>query len=206
MAIEAGHGEYILPLDADDTIEPTYIEKAVKILDSNPNIGIVYCRARLFGNENKYWNLDDFDKSGILYNNCIFVSALFRKSDFIKVGMYKDYMQYGCEDHDLWLSFIEQGFDVYRIDEVLFNYRQYKENSRSSVSSKKQDIIWRELIKNHINLYINDEQFLERLIYNDAVKANKKYKKIYNIFLPIIILESLLLFFILITIFVWSIK
>lgn len=182
MAIKACGGEYILPLDADDTIEPAYIEKAVKILDENSNIGIVYCKARMFGSKNEYWNLKDFDKSNILYNNCIFCSALFRKSDFIKVGMYKEYMQYGCEDYDLWLSFIEHGFGVYRIDEILFNYRQYEEDSRSTICSKNQDKIWSAIVKNHINLYINDKQFLERLIFSDPIKTKKKYKKYKKLF------------------------
>ena len=56
-AIEAATGEYILPLDADDTIEPTYVEKAARILDANPQIGIVYCRAKLFGAQNGEWTL-----------------------------------------------------------------------------------------------------------------------------------------------------
>ncbi len=199
MAIEAASGEFILPLDADDTIEPTYIEKAVKILKENPNIGIVYCKARMFGIKNEYWDLKDFDKSNILYDNCIFCSALFRKADFIKVGMYKDYMLYGYEDYDLWLSFIEQGFDVYRIDEILFNYRQYEEDSRSTICSKNQDNIWKALIKNHIDLYLGDEQFLEK-IHNDFKKVNKKvnkklkkYKKLFNIFLPIMIVELIII-------------
>lgn len=42
-------GEYILPLDADDRIADTYIEKAVSILDQNPDIDIVYCEAEFFG-------------------------------------------------------------------------------------------------------------------------------------------------------------
>lgn len=52
MAIKAASGEYILPLEADDTIESTYVGKGVKILDANPNIGIVYCKAKLFGIKN----------------------------------------------------------------------------------------------------------------------------------------------------------
>lgn len=196
-AIKACSGDYILPLDADDTIEPTYIEKAVNILDSNPNIGIVYCKARMFGNKNKYWDLSDFDKSDFLYANCIFCTALFRKTDFIKVGMYKDYMVFGCEDYDLWLSFIEQGFDVCRIDEILFNYRKYQENSRTTVYLKNKYQVWKILIKNHINLYLEDKQFLDKIFSNiyDVNKKYTKYKKIYKIFLPIIIMESLLLLF-----------
>ena len=192
MAIEAANGEYILPLDADDTIEPTYIEKAIKVLNDNPNIGIVYCKARMFGSKNKYWNLKDFDKSNILYENCIFCTALFRKTDFFKVGKYKDYMQYGCEDYDLWLSFIEQGFDVYRIDEILFNYRQYEEDSRTTLNLKNTDKVWKSLIKNHIDLYLEDGQFLDN-IHTDFNKIKKKYKKWFNIFVTIIVAQLIML-------------
>lgn len=127
-----------MPLDADDIIEPTYVEKAVKILDNNPNIGIVYCKAKIFGNYDKYWNLKPFNKSDILYENCIFCSALFRKSDFIKIGGYNNNMKYGCEDYDLWLSFIEQGLEVFQINEILFSYRQYDETSRTTISLKNK--------------------------------------------------------------------
>ncbi|MBO6087626.1 glycosyltransferase family 2 protein [bacterium] len=204
-AINMCSGEYILPLDADDTIEPTYVEKAAKILKNNPNIGIVYCKAKMFGSINGYWNLDDFDKSNILYSNCIFATALFRKTDFLKAGMYKDYMRYGCEDYDLWLSFIENGFDVYRIDEVLFNYRQYEEDSRTKICSKNQDKVWLAIIKNHINLYLEDKQFLTRLLYTDTSILKKKcrrYKKLFNLFLPIVIMQSVLLIILLFYLFI----
>ena len=34
--IKASHGRYILPLDADDLIDPTYTEKGVKYLEDQP--------------------------------------------------------------------------------------------------------------------------------------------------------------------------
>lgn len=196
FAIKNCNGAYILPLDADDIIEPTYVEKAVKILDNNPNIGIVYCKAKIFGNYDKYWNLKPFNKSDILYENCIFCSALFRKSDFIKIGGYNNNMKYGCEDYDLWLSFIEQGLEVFQINEILFSYRQYDETSRTTISLKNKKEIWNNLIKNHINLYLNDENFLERLIFSNPIKTNKKYKKykkMFNKLFPITIIELIII-------------
>lgn len=196
FAIKNCNGTYILPLDADDIIEPTYVEKAVKILDNNPNIGIVYCKAKIFGNYDKYWNLKPFNKSDILYENCIFCSALFRKSDFIKIGGYNNNMKYGCEDYDLWLSFIEQGLEVFQINEILFSYRQYDETSRTTISLKNKKEIWNNLIKNHINLYLNDENFLERLIFSNPIKTNKKYKKykkMFNKLFPITIIELIII-------------
>lgn len=204
-AIEVSSGEYILPLDADDTIEPTYVEKAVKVLDTNPNIGIVYCKAKLFGSKNEYWNLDTFDKSNILYNNCIFCTALFRKSDFKRAGMYKEYMLYGCEDYDLWLSFIELGLDVYCIDEVLFNYRQYEEDSRTSINLRNTDKVWSLLVQNHIDLYRKDKQFLDRLIFSDPINTKRRYrlyKKLFNLLLPIVIFETIVII-VLFVILIW---
>ena len=175
MAIDASCGEYILPLDADDKIEPTYIEKAVEILDNKPEIGIVYCRARKFGKKNKIWNLPDFNLDNFLYENCIFNCALFRKSDFYRAGKYKENMKDGCEDWDLWLSFVELGLKPYRINEVLFNYRQH-DNSRTKIASKDKN--WKlNIFENHKSLYLSNEKF----ILNAFIKLkriNKKYKRI----------------------------
>ncbi|MBR6163911.1 glycosyltransferase [bacterium] len=192
LAIMSSDGEYILPLDADDTIEPTYIEKAVKILAANPSIGIVYCKLREFGDKEQFVEITPFDKSNFLYDNCIFNSALFRKSDFLQVGKYKDYMYEGWEDYDLWLSFVAQGFDVYRIEEPLFNYRKFAKGTRSEYARKYKKKILKQIIKNHIDLYLEDEQFLDRLFSLNR-KKYKKYKRLFNVFLPIIIIESLLL-------------
>lgn len=182
IAIDLSKGEYILPLDADDSIEPTYIEKAVKILDKNPKVGIVYCKAKLFGTKNEYWDLDDFDKSDFLYKNCIFCTAMFRKKDFINVGKYKNYMKFGCEDYDLWISLIEHGFEVYRIDEILFNYRQHNGISRTTINKINNNKVWAALIKNHIDFYLQDSQFMDRFHkYSEKFKPKYvKYKKLFN--------------------------
>lgn len=182
LAIGASTGEYILPLDADDVIEPTYVEKAVEILNNKPEIGIVYCNARLFGFKNRVWKLPDFSRESFLYDNCIFNCALFRKKDFYNAGLYKENMIDGCEDWDLWLSIIELGLKPYRINEVLFNYRKC-EKSRSSEVNKNS--AWKnELIKNHLDLYLKDLNFGKRVFLNsDRIeKKEKKYKSLFKFF------------------------
>ena len=107
-AIDAACGEYILPLDGDDKIEPTYVEKAVKILQNNPKIGIVYCNVERFGIKTKKWKNTGFEESAFLFGeHAIICGALFRKSDFLHFGGYKKRMIYGYEDWDLWLTFYE---------------------------------------------------------------------------------------------------
>lgn len=49
FAVRQTSGEYILPLDADDTIEPTYLEKCVARFVEYPETDVVYCMWRFFG-------------------------------------------------------------------------------------------------------------------------------------------------------------
>jgi len=121
--ISAATGTYILPLDADDTIAPEYMEKAVPFLDNNPDIGIVYSRARFFGAEEHEWPLPEFTIENMLFDNIIFCSAFFRRQDWESVGGYDQGMIYGWEDYEFWLSLIEKGRQVFRIPEILFHYR-----------------------------------------------------------------------------------
>ena len=174
-AIGIATGEYILPLDADDTIEPTYIEKAVKVLDENPDIGIVYCWVNNFG---KYMNSNvtrwkDFDVSDELFVNSIVNTSMYRKSDFIQVGGYKEYMNKGFEDWDLWLSFIENGFKAYLIKEVLFNYRREIPNSRSIYAVESLDELYRTILRHHMELYINNGLCIEKLFKYDYILIKK---------------------------------
>ena len=134
--IELCNGDYILPLDADDKIESTYIEKAVKILEDNSDIGIVYCEVETFGKMGgQHLKLKEAVLKNMLIQNRIFSSAIFRKSLFYDAGGYKPEMENGCEDWDLWLSIIERGAKVYKIPQTLFYYRK-SENIRTAHALK----------------------------------------------------------------------
>ena len=185
-AIEIATGEYILPLDADDTIEPTYVEKAVNILDENPDVGIVYCWVNNFWKDSKSqiskW--EDFDISKELFLNSIVNTSMYRKSDFLLVGGYKSYMNKGWEDWDLWLSIIKKGFKAHLIKEVLFNYRRKFFDSRSNSAAKSIAHLYRELLRHHTELYINNDCFIDR-VFNQNYQIllekdikNKKQKRI----------------------------
>jgi glycosyltransferase involved in cell wall biosynthesis len=153
IGITEATGRYILPLDADDKIAPTYLEKGVAILETNKNAGIVYCEAEFFGGKTGKWPLEEFQLPRFLVENSIFCSAFFRKEDWAKVGGYSSKLQYGFEDYDLWLSFIELGREVVRIPEVLFFYR-YNVNSMSKkITIEQRQYSFLQLIQRHPNLY-----------------------------------------------------
>ena len=167
-AIAVASGEYILPLDADDKIAPTYIEKAVEILNKKDNIGIVYCNAEFFGREVGNWDLPEYKFPDILNKNCIFCSALFRKSDWEAVGGYKKEMVYGWEDYEFWLSLIEKGRKVYKIPEVLFFYRRHDVSMSKKVDAdeRKINFLYNQIFFFHKKIYQKYKNTLSNDIKN----------------------------------------
>lgn len=137
--IREAKGEYILPLDADDRIGPTYLEQAVRLLDANPELGIVYCKGQYFGDRNSEWLLPDYSLEEMLLNNVIFCTAFFRKMDWEEVGGFDPAMIYGWEDYDFWLSLIERGRQVRRVPDILFYYR-IRSDSMLRSREKKQKV------------------------------------------------------------------
>lgn len=132
LAIAHATGDYILPLDADDVLAPTYVEKAVAVLDARPDVGVVYCKAMKFGAEHGPWELPAYALSELVIGNVIFVSALFRRSDWELVGGFDEELRYGIEDYDFWVKLVHRGREVVQLDEYLFNYR-VREGSRTAL-------------------------------------------------------------------------
>lgn len=161
--IREAAGDYILPLDADDKIYPTYIEKAMNVFKNNPKISIVYCRAEYFGTTSGEWTLPEFKFPDCLWENAIFNSAVYKKSDWAKVGGYKTQVKNGNEDWEFWISMIENGAEVYKIPEILFSYRcaeNYMSNKMKLAGNEIDRI--KELMRLHPNLYIDN---LEKIIF-----------------------------------------
>lgn len=176
--IKEAKGKYILPLDADDKIAPTYLEKAYKILEEDENIGIVYCLAEFFDKENGKWDLPEFSLAEMVLNNLIFCSAFFRKSDWEAVGGYKKTMKYGWEDYEFWLSIIELERKVFRIPEYLFFYRQRSDSMANVMSRENLLYSHREIAKNHPQLFINNIETLFDKIYSLKDEVSKKQKEL----------------------------
>ncbi len=195
-AISIATGEYIFPLDADDKIEKTLVEKAAKVLDENPQTGVVYSFYKYFQDR------DDIDEcevkeDGIIYDNGCLNGSMFRKEDFYKVGGYKTcFNRIGGEDWDLWLSFHEAGFEFKRIDEVLYYYRiDNKKQSMNKICLNNVLEVRRLMFKNHLELYAKDDNFVTRGFdcrYEKTKQRAIKYKKLFNLFLPIVIAQFVL--------------
>ena len=152
-AIHHSDGEFLLPLDSDDIIAPTYVEKAVNCFRSTPEIKLVYCKAEFFGENRGPWQLAEYNYDKFIWKNCIFVSSVFRRCDYDKTGGYNPNMKNRFEDWDFYLSLLGKEDKVVKLDEVLFYYRK-KEKKSVAIMTDALDIHKEEAL---VQLYHNHE-------------------------------------------------
>lgn len=153
FGIEKSKGEWILPLDGDDKIGESYISDAVKISESGYDL--IYSSAECFGIENRKFAIPEYSFRGLLKNNIIFCSALFKR-EYLHDLRYDENLKHGLEDWEFWISYISQNkIRVLKLKETHFFYR-IKETSRNqSIKSNKNKTSEAELyiLNKHKKLY-----------------------------------------------------
>lgn len=164
--IKIAEGDYILPLDADDKIGNEYLEKAQVYFDKDYKI--IYCQAHFFGNKSAPWFLSDYSYEGILFNNQIFCSAFFKKSDWKNVNGYDENLNSGREDWEFWLSILTVDSKVLRLDYVGFFYRQ-KDISMDVALNNNLELL------NETENFIYTKHFKKYLFNNQNAILNTKY-------------------------------
>lgn len=146
-AIALAQTDYILNLDADDYFEPSFIEKAVEVLNSNNQVVAVssYCRA--LKNDKSIEIIKPLGgkvKDFIVINN-VTANSMFLKKSWEAVGGFDEKMHQGYEDWEFWIAILEQGGTIYIINEVLSHYR-IKNTSRDQKALKNHDFELRKYI------------------------------------------------------------
>jgi glycosyltransferase involved in cell wall biosynthesis len=161
-AIREATGEFILPLDADDRIDPTYVEKAMAAFAADPGLGVVYCRATRFGAAEGPWQLPDYTLRELVIDNVIFVSAVFRKADWARVGGFGEHLRHGVEDYDFWVRLVNAGCRVLQLDEALFHYRVQAESRTSGFARDRAVVVatYAGIFRDNIDFYARNAEVL----------------------------------------------
>lgn len=150
--VRASASPYFLPLDADDTIEPSYLGKALAVLEAEPKLGFAYGDMRLFGDENFVRRLPEYDLWRLLWDNQLPICALVRRAAWAAAGGYNPNMAGGFEDWDFWISLGEHGWYGRHIPETLFNYRRHGPTRDAGAMRRRRELRAR-IRANHPALY-----------------------------------------------------
>jgi glycosyltransferase involved in cell wall biosynthesis len=125
LAIAQATGRYLCALDADDRLEPLFLEKMVRVLDDDGSLTFCSSWLRTFGTETWDWMPERCDLPTLLWENTVLTAALVRRDAVVAMGGYDQAMpEQGDEDWDLWLTLVERGHRGVILPEILFNYRR----------------------------------------------------------------------------------
>jgi glycosyltransferase involved in cell wall biosynthesis len=156
LGITNSSGKYIVPLDADNTLDKDFLSLCLKEFERNSNLKLVYTEANLFGGLTGLWNLPDYNYKTLLHYNMIDNCAVYLREDFNRVGGYRLNMVEGLEDWDFWIALLS----IYTEDQVkkittpLFNYRVSNSSRRSTlIETKKFDSMLQNIVYNNFEIY-----------------------------------------------------
>lgn len=173
--VAAAQGKYFLPI-GDDLIDPPYVAAAVAAMEADDQLGIVYCRADVFGSETGPWRLPDFSMRTHLLFNSIFVTSLFRVADWRAVGGFDEEMK-GREDHDFNLRILGLGRTVLRLDGTWFHYRRGARsvNDRLHAPGARADLIdaYVRMFRTNLPLYRDEAPAFFEAIFDVVDQRNE---------------------------------
>lgn len=118
-------GSFILMLDADNTIEKSYIEHAVRAFEEDSAVAVVYSDAEYFGDKSGRWDVGPFNLQRLMIANYIDACAMIRKTILDELGGYDIEMKGGWEDWEMWLRIALAGKKFHYIPQIGFKYRVY---------------------------------------------------------------------------------
>jgi len=130
IALRLSNGKYIMRLDADDYLDENALLVMSSILDSKPEVGLVYP---------DYYHVDESgevievvrrkkidEEVQILDLPAHGACTMFRKDLLLQIGGYME--EFSCQDgYELWLRFIRK-YSPYNVNTPLFYYRQHPES------------------------------------------------------------------------------
>jgi GT2 family glycosyltransferase len=130
--VSEASGEYVARLDADDVLEPTYVEEHLAALRRSPDAAYAYCPARQFGARTGVTRCFPFSAYIMARRtNYVHGSALLARSDFLGAGGYESLGAHANEDWDFWLRLLESGKRGTFVHAPLLRWRRHGGGSRN---------------------------------------------------------------------------
>lgn len=153
--IRAARGEFILPLDADDRLDPEFLTRTLGALRADQAISIAYTDRMRFGAETGLMEHPEYSFPSLCQNNQLNYCALFRRIAWVDAGGYNPNMTHGFEDWDFWIGCGARGHFARRIPEPLFHYRVKEESMYTDALAHDRELRAR-IVLNHADLYTAD--------------------------------------------------
>lgn len=151
-------------LDADDLIEPFYLETLYKALQEHPDASWSYTDLVGFEGQKYIW-CKPFSAGRMTFNNTLVNAALFRKKDLEEIDCFPEKWKHYDEDWALYLKLLEAGKHPVHVPVIGFWYRR-------SDTGMKQTVRKNEKLRKQSDNYI--AEIAKRLIFTLKGKNTKE--------------------------------
>lgn len=148
VGLMLARGEWFLPLDADDWLDPTYIEKTLERAQDT-GAAVVLTGIQEHGPDRNGRYMAGFDRGWDAVTvellladfNRFFYCSLFRTRLLREVGGYNGRLVHGFEDWDLWIDLMKRGTQFCAVNEYLFQYRTRPGSMLSTAMAQREEIV-----------------------------------------------------------------
>ncbi len=137
--------DYLVPLDADNRLCPSFVDRAVAALDRDPGLAAVYGDVMLFGGATGTRRPGPVALADLITDNQVDACAVIRRAAWADAGGYDEAFT-AWEDWDLWLTMLERGWRLKYLPAPALEYRVRDGMLARLVASERQQSELRALL------------------------------------------------------------
>ena len=160
--IKNSRADIIAFLDADDLIEPFYLETLYKALKKHQGASWSYTDLVGFGSQKYIW-CKPFSAGRMTFNNTLVNAALFRKKDLEEVGCFPEKWKHYDEDWALYLKLLGAGKYPVHVPVIGFWYRRsdtgMQQTVRKNEKLRKQSDHYIANLAERVDIHIRGEEY-----------------------------------------------
>ncbi|MDF2379581.1 MAG: glycosyltransferase [Candidatus Gracilibacteria bacterium] len=126
--IRESRGKYIVNLDSDDLIAPSYLKKCALTMEAHPGAGWAYPNLQTFESLYYFATAPDFNAKKLFWGNYCACSSMFRKSAWLttrgqRTEMVTENVKW-FEDWEFYIQLMKKGWYGVPVRDTTFYYRR----------------------------------------------------------------------------------
>ena len=166
-------GDWFMNLDADDWIDPDYLERALEIVErhrGDEKFAIVYPDIQHFGKRNCVREKPDFSVERLKQSNYMVMGSVVR-TDVARTVGFDGQFNDGWGDYDFYISLVKRGYTAERMSASRLHYRLHpKSITRVNPDLDRRERLMRRMVAKHPDFF-NPEEALAAIRNVSARKA-----------------------------------
>ncbi|MBX3086531.1 MAG: glycosyltransferase [Anaerolineae bacterium] len=172
-AAHEAQGDYLLRIDPDELVEPTFVEKAVWLLETQPQFA--FCNSWSVGCDTQafLWREGFERRADFLNRTWVQPCAVIRRDAYLSIEGYDEHAQAGLEDWTFWLRMALNGFWGYTLHEYLLWTRRPIESPLPEMTKEQREQFTVQWQAAYGNLLINfpARVWFKQAPYTDLITA-----------------------------------